>query len=165
MRAGGRGQNGEAVKTLKFCPLPREKSLEFKKNVYICRKVECMYYHEIHLVPRDPFQPDPFTRVVLFADQWGINLERATEFLSKVYPDFRVRMVSRFVPPFYKTDKLSEKWDVPSQFSYVHTDAHCPYVWHKISDGIGDSAYCFDTGNDSYINYNLLSYITSKYSL
>lgn len=133
--------------------------------MYICRKVEYMYYHEIHLVPRDPFQADPFTRVVLFADQWGINLERATEFLSKIYPDFRVRMVSRFVPPFYKTDKLSEKWDVPSQFSYVHTDANCPYVWHKISDGIGDRAYCFDTGNDSYINDNLLSYITSKYSL
>ena len=124
-----------------------------------------MYYHELHLVPRDPFQSDPFTRVVLFADHRGINLERATEFLTKIYPDFRVRMVSRFVSPFYKTDKLSEKWDIPSQLCYVHTDANCPYVWHKMSDTIGDSAYSFDTGNDSYINRNLLSYISSKFSL
>ena len=125
-----------------------------------------MYYHEIHLVPRDPFQDDPFTRVVLFADAFALNLERASDFLSTLFPDFRVRMVSRFVPPFYKTDKLSEKWDVPSQICYVHTDAKCPYIWHKASDcNIGERCYVFDTGNDFFINNNLLSYIIQKFSL
>ena len=95
-----------------------------------------MYYHEIHLVPRNPFQDDPFTRVIVFSSIPGLNLAKASQFLSKIYPSDKVYMVSRYVPS-------RNEYSVRSQLCYVHTDVNCPYLWHKLSDGISISRFAF----------------------